>query len=458
MKTTIKERLSIDHFFLAVAVLIQIPLALNTGYFNHDELQWLALADTDSISQVPWDSWTDFSVFQYRPLTFNLWLFLSHFFGYKPVLMHTIQSVFAITNALLLRRCVMTFGACRLHASIAALGFLLVPFVVFTHSWIGTFADQLYLAWLLLALLCLCRQPPADKESRQRYLTPALVAGLTVLAVFSKESAVVFPFLLLCAIYRVPIRDLLPSLVASSIVVAIYLALRLDIILFSPRAPGVYTWAIGNIPVRLAEYSMFPFLQNLNEIVAFPWWDKHQLVIAAIGALLLLITMASAGVRWLFALAIVWGVALGPVLILSTGSNLYAYTASAFVCALFALAYPHIKPWSKGLLVVACIVALLHSVELASHMRRVGRMQHHLYADLMPLLPNASEAEPLRIRAKNAADESILHHLLFAIPTYHRMPFSSRIEVVASSDSTIRPTHLMLRDGTLVPGMEIQSH
>lgn len=441
-------------YFLAFAFLIQLPLALNTGYFSHDELQWLARADTDSILQIPWEHWSDFTAFQYRPLTFNLWLLLSYFFGYKPILMHSAQAVLGIMNALLLRQVLINFGLQTRQASIGALAFLLTPFVIFTHSWIGTFADQLYLAWLLFALLWICNHSEPAQNKLQFYHTPVMVAAFTSLALLSKEAAVIFPCLMLSAAYRVRARALLPSFLASSIVVAIYLALRLNIILFAPRSPGVYTWAISNIPARLVEYSVFPFVQNLHEIVSFPWWDKDQVAVATVAMVILLISIAGAGLRWLIALIVLWIIALGPVLILSTGSNQYAYTASAFICGLFVLAYPHIKPWSKSLLIIACTAALLHSIDLARYMRRIGRMQQHLYTDLMPLLPTVNSDDPLRIRASNAEDESILRHLTYAIPTYHRQPFSPRIQVVPSNNSTTQSTHLMLHNGALVPNLE----
>lgn len=437
-------------YFIFISVLIILPSAINNGYYSHDELQWLALADTDSLRDIPWMSFLDFSVFQYRPLTFNFWLLLSHFFGYHPIIMHCFQGLLGILNALLLRQCIIRFGAKPLHASVAAITFLLVPFVVFAHSWIGTFADQLYLAWLLLALLWICRQQPqASSQKWQRSITPVVVAALTVLALMTKEAAVVFPCLLLCAAYRKSLRDLLPSILASSIIVAIYLTLRLSIILFSPRPPGIYTWAIGNIPLRLFEYSVFPFVQNLNELTAFPWFSPNILGIAAIGTALVLISITSAGLRWLLSASVLWVVALGPILILSISSILYAYTASAFMCGLFALAYPLIKPWAKGLLLLAGAAALLHSVDLVRDMRHVGRVQHHLYAALMLLLPEASSNEPLRIRADNPVDEPILYHTTYAIPTYQRVPFSPRIRIVASSDTAVMPTHVMLHDGTL---------
>ena len=57
---------------LLAALILQLPLILNPGYFSHDELQWAALANASTPSP-----WLETSAFQYRPLTFSLWMALS---------------------------------------------------------------------------------------------------------------------------------------------------------------------------------------------------------------------------------------------------------------------------------------------------------------------------------------------------------------------------------------------
>lgn len=57
-----------------LTVLAQWPLWSNPGYFSHDELQWAAAAHPPAGTPVAWRGWFDVQVFQFRPLTFNLWL------------------------------------------------------------------------------------------------------------------------------------------------------------------------------------------------------------------------------------------------------------------------------------------------------------------------------------------------------------------------------------------------
>ena len=73
-------------FVLLVA--LQWLLVDNPGYFSHDELEWGARADVAHWRDLPWMGWADVAVLQWRPLTFNLWLLVSHAtFGW-PQAMH----------------------------------------------------------------------------------------------------------------------------------------------------------------------------------------------------------------------------------------------------------------------------------------------------------------------------------------------------------------------------------
>ena len=56
----------------ALVLLAQLSLILNPGYFSHDELQWAAFANDGHPV-----AWTAIREFQYRPLTFNLWMWMS---------------------------------------------------------------------------------------------------------------------------------------------------------------------------------------------------------------------------------------------------------------------------------------------------------------------------------------------------------------------------------------------
>src|SRR5688572_13533873 len=69
-----------------LAFLLQLPLVLAPGYFSHDELQWAWRAGV--VDMVPW--WDDRTTFQFRPLTFNLWMALSRALFDTPWAFHAV--------------------------------------------------------------------------------------------------------------------------------------------------------------------------------------------------------------------------------------------------------------------------------------------------------------------------------------------------------------------------------
>src|SRR4051794_11207562 len=127
----------------ALVVLAQWPLVSNPGYFSHDELQWAARAGTQG--PIPWQSWTAVDAFQYRPLTFNLWLWLSRYLFAQPPLFHAVLVGWGAANAVLLMAVARRFDVARWPAACAALVFALGPFGAYVHGWVGTLAD---LAWV----------------------------------------------------------------------------------------------------------------------------------------------------------------------------------------------------------------------------------------------------------------------------------------------------------------------
>ena len=76
-----------------VAAIAQFLIATNPGYLSHDELQWAVRADVATLRDLPWVAWFDLQVFQWRPLTFNLWLPLSWALFDHPVAFHLLWVV-----------------------------------------------------------------------------------------------------------------------------------------------------------------------------------------------------------------------------------------------------------------------------------------------------------------------------------------------------------------------------
>ncbi|MGH8041407.1 MAG: hypothetical protein ACREPN_05110 [Rudaea sp.] len=433
------------YWFLLIALGLSLPLILNPGYFSHDELQWLAFADQPRLAQLPWNAWFDFSPFQYRPLTFNLWLLLSHWFGYQPMLMHLLRVLFGVAAAALLRDVLTSFEVTPRRAALACWIFLLTPYAIYTDAWIASFGDSLCLIFLLLALRYVLVQPGQAITFAQAAVRALPVAALAALALMSKESAIIFPAVLLIAAVRRCDRTVAASIVAAACIVAIYLCLRMQTILYPAHAAAGYAWSLANIPQRLAEYAVFPFLVGHFEVIAA---RTHLTNTGALICLaLLLAAMADAGWRRFCVWVLGFAAALGPVLILDLSANQYAYLASAWLCAFVAWTWPRLTRPARILLVVPVLVVLVHGYQQTREIRHIGRIQQHLYQDLPRVLAHADS--PIRIKTQRRRDDFILHRLLHDIPSYRHMPIGNRVIVIAFAQDLPKPDFVMAGDGHL---------
>jgi hypothetical protein len=426
-------------WFCIVALVIQLPLVFNLGYYNHDELQWLAFADQPSLSQVPWNGWFEFHQFQFRPLTFNLWLLISHFFGYQPIPMHLLRVSCGIVVALLLRAVFVRLDMPARRAALSALIFLMLPEVAFTHAWIGTYADSLCLGFLLGAILWTLR------SSASLPVIALPIAALTALALLSKESAIVIPALLLIAAFKRRDRTLIIALASSTLVVAAYLYLRLDTILFAPRDSTLYQWSLANIPDRLGEYAIFPFLVDRLDVSDGRW--DHNLYFSIICLCVFVVALANAGWRYLATFCIGWIGAMGPTLILTFSANHYAYISAALACGVVGLAWSRLDRVARCAIALLLIVLCVHSIEIAKQMRHIGRVQHNLYHDLATVVPASST--PILIKPLRNEEDFILQRVTHDVQSYHRIEFGDRVRAIPFADSATAPTHWMAGDGRL---------
>lgn len=425
---------------------LQLPAILNPGYFSHDELQWWARADVSAMSALPWMSWTDLGVFQYRPLTFNLWLALSYACAGTPYLMHAAIVGLGSLNAVLLGRCLMSAGTSRRTAVLAALVFALSPYVAYVHGWVGTLADLLTLLAGLLGLRLLQRM--TDASGRHDVPRIALVIVLTGAALMCKESAVVLPLLLLPALYRHPRpRAALAAIAFSALTIAVYLFARLPVILSPPTGSESYAWAIAHVPSRLAEYLLFPFLPPMLEVGPTLAKSTERLLAAAACLAALLAALGTVGWRWPAAWLAMFAALLAPVLILPMSYGQYAYLASAAAIGIAALAWARLRTVPKAVLGVVAAVAVVHGIAIMRHMHDIGVAQHAFYADLLRILPAASS--PLRIDVADESDRWMARRFVSGVPTYRGVAIEGRVLVDEHPGAAAQL--VMARDGHLKP-------
>ena len=242
----------------ALVVLAQWPLVSNPGDFSHDELQWAARAGTQG--PIPWQSWTAVDTFQYRPLTFNLWLWLSRLLFAQPPLFHAVLVGWGAANAVLLMAVARRFGVARAPAACAALVFALGPSAptctagsARSPTSPGSRARCWSGSWLLVRARSSGR-PPRSPPSRRRS------------ALLAKEAALAIPALLALAWwFGGRQRTWLVAMLASCRVATVYLALRIDALLHASREGAQYTLALANIPRRWLEYQLYPAMPQKLE-------------------------------------------------------------------------------------------------------------------------------------------------------------------------------------------------
>jgi hypothetical protein len=429
---------------LFVLVLVQWPLILNPGYFSHDELEWWARADVSAWTQLPWVSWIDLSAFQYRPLTFNLWLMLAWCCASTPYAMHLVVVGIGSANALALGRCVEAAGASRRSGIAAALVFVLTPYAAYTHGWTATLADLLVVAAALLSLGLLQRMSGANASLD--ILRGALVFVLTGLALLSKESAVVLPAFLLLGLYRHPQRSrALATVALSAALVAIYLVLRLHVVLATPHEGDAYAWSIGNIPRRLSEYLLFPFTPPLLEVGPTLLKSAGRLIAAAACLAVLLAALARAGWRWPLAWLAQFTALLAPVLILGHSYGQYAYFASAAAVGIVAAAWQRLHAPARAAIGIVAAVAIAHATAIQWRMRDVGVAQDHFYADLVVQL--ATAAGPVAVASADPADGWMIERFLSGVTSYRGVPIGGRVR---QADGTGDARLIMQADGHLL--------
>ena len=423
-------------FVFVLVLLGQAPLILNPGYFSHDELQWAAFAD-----QGVTFSWTAIDAFQYRPLTFNLWLWLSRHWFAQPHELHGALVAWGAANAALL--CVLTrrLGVAAGPAMLGALVFGLGPYAAYVHGWVGTIAD---LAWVSCALLTVLWV----RESRSVTIAAVGAALLGLVGLLAKEAALVIPALLAIAWWLDGRkRTWAAAALATAVVAAVYLALRLGALLHAPSAGAQYVVSLANVPLRWVEYQLFPPMPSRFEISgSVATAGSKRIVGTALLWGLLLATLWRSH-RRLAALFVFGGAAaLGPVLLMASSANQYGYGFAAVTAAVAAAAWTNAPRWGRMTLALAALLCVWHGVNVTHVMRRAGDVQ----AVFSPALADAmrSGTGPVRLRPASDADTWIFQRLTHEIPSYRGVPIGDRVSIVgvqAPADYVIQA------DGRLTP-------
>lgn len=427
---------------LVLVALVQLPLVLNPGYFSHDELQWAAFAADGRRFD-----WTATHLFQYRPLTFSLWLWLSRLFFDTPQAFHAVLVVAGAGNAALACLLARRLGAAPWPAVAGAVLFGVGPQAMYVHGWIGTLGDVLWVGLgLAAALVASSRRLPAG-------VLAVLVGTCVLLALLAKEAAVsIAPLLALVAWLAtdpgsVARRRWALATAVAGAVVAAWLAWRLDALLVAPRGGGAYTLSLAHVPVRWYEQQLFSFDPGVGEVhTLLAHGFSRRVLFATLLWIGVVAALARAGWRWPVAFVLGGLGALAPALPLASGANQYAYGFACVTTLVAACAWPRLPRPGRALLLFTALLVAWHGVNVMRQVRAVGERQ----ALFSPAVAAAlrDRAGVLRLVVGDDSDTWMYRRLTHEIPHYGGVAFGDRVRIVDPGE----PADAVVReDGSLAP-------
>jgi len=422
---------------LAIAFAVQLPLALAPGYFSHDELQWAWRAAT--VDFVPW--WDHRETFQFRPLTFNLWMALSRAFFDTPRVFHSILVLWGSLNAALLFVVGRRFGMRPRAAAVGAIGFVLTPFAAYVHGWVATIADLIWVSCALMLAWCVLR-------FERGWAIACLAFALSLVGILGKEAAAAIPVLCAVAWLLDPARRgrWTAATIGAGLAIALFLAWRAPALLHAQRDGGSqYVPSLSNVPVRWFEYQVFPPIFNLLEAHTTLLRAK-PVIVAAVLWVALVAALWQAHRRIALAFLLGGFAALAPVLTLGVSTNHYGYGFAAVSAMCLAAAWRHASRQGRMAIALFSALTVLHGVFVMLAMHQVARIQSVFSPALAQLV--SSQPGVVRLRPAPDAKEWIFVRLTHEIPAYHGVPVAGHVELVAAgqpADYEIRP------DGSLIP-------
>jgi hypothetical protein len=430
------------HLVLLAAVVLALvalylPLATNPGWLSHDELQWGRAAQVERFADLPWVGWTAVETFQWRPLTFNLWLALAWLAFDAPVAMHSLWVALGGGVCMLLFLCLRAAGATRCLAAAGAAGFAMNPFAVYVHGWTATLAELLWVGSGLVLALVVLRAPTG---ARRGPATAGLVLG--TLALLSKEAALaLLPLLILAWWLSGRERRWLAAALGAALPTLAYLLLRGPLLLFGERPFDSYVWSLAAVPMRWTEFLLWPFLVTSFELDGITRASPARLALAAAMALTLVAIACRAGPRFGIALLLGGGIAIGPALVLLQAYPQYGYAGSLVTVACLALAWPRIGAVARTSLLLASLLAGWHGFNVQREMRRAGELEAEFTPALEDVLRQRGSA---RLVAERGPDAWIYRRLALVTPVN---PGAERRVVVVTDRAAA--THVIRADGRI---------
>jgi protein O-mannosyl-transferase len=316
----------------------------------------------------------------YRPLQMLTYRIVAGTFGLNPVPFHLASLLLAIACVLAAFAVFRLLTRSTFTAFAAAALFAVYPIHTEAVDWIAALPDLGCTFFLLIAFALFLAARRTEKPRQPAWLFPLLSLAAYAIALLWKETAAVFPILVIVyalIVEKTNLRVALKTSAAYWALLALYIAIRAAVL--GGLATGTRNWALNPLqflltishltlsywlklawPFQLNAYYVFSPLRSLTDPRAIA---AILFVLAAIAALVYLIRRAP-----LPAFAALWvSIALLPAMdIYAVGRNVFAerylYLPSIGFCLLLALAAARLidlapeklrKPAAVSLLVIA---------------------------------------------------------------------------------------------------------
>ena len=370
----------ISHAFIVffVGIVLNIGIAMNPGYFSHDEISWGLKVFDVGFNQIEFSSIFSYNDFHYRPLNFNLWLFLSYFLYDKPQLFHFFVLCWGVVNSILFYSVMLKLDIRKHVALIAAVFSTCMPSIVFVNGWIGTIGDIAWLFFCFSSFLIFLSFP--------NVIGFVLSLFLFVVALMFKETAVVYPgFVFIYLIReRFSSRKSLIYFLCTTLIFIAYIYLRFDF-LFAKNVAG-YSTSLYNIPLRLLEYFLYPFLWMDIEIHGmFSIYSTEKLITSLLLHVALIFLVCRASLMRYFYYISLYFVASVPMLILASSLPHYMYGAGYVMAGSLALLISR-DGFNKYLAVIFTGFLFYHSISIQRNFVVTGLFQNNMNASLYSVI------------------------------------------------------------------------
>lgn len=421
-----------------IAVLSNLLVIANPGFFSHDE--WQRLDEIEAYGLVDYltrygavYAGPDFG-FPVRPIGFIQQGLSALAMRTAPLLPHLLDVFLHAVVVLQVFAFSLDLGLDRRRSFATAALFAVSPLTAMSVAWVGASFDRWYVLFTLIAMQGLVR---ALRSGMDGWAIVLLLTG-SAGAILSKESALMLPVaLVLIGFAKMAAegvstrwRSALSALVLAGIPILIYLLVRLPALQASMAgAGGPYSPSLSNVPGNVLLYLAQPFMPSVIELVSVPllprwqWWfalSMHAALMAAIGWRF--------GAKMLGVYLAGYFVFLAPVLTLAMSGAHYLYAAGIpFSAALACLLIPAdrvavVGKLSAGRLAFAVLVVgylIARSQFIQADLYSQGRCQATVMTTTDALREQlGADVGRLRIMGEPGARDYIAARLFFGRAPY----------------------------------------